>query len=109
MAEILVVESKMGYIHKLALRHADVADRRSIAAVEKPGPIAVDEAGRFFCQDLVSGKVRVVDTVRWEGIGDVCVVDESVFALTAANGWLGVACRDPAAVRVFRYAPAPAR
>ncbi len=103
ITQLFVVESRMGYLHKMSIRGGDIVDRKSVAVVEKPGAICVDDKGELFIQDVMSGKIRQIDTFRLDAKRDVCIVDDAVFSITASHGWLGVAVRDGKLVRIFRY------
>ena len=49
-SQLLIVESKMGYLHKFSVRGDDIAQRQTLAVVEKPACIAVDDEGILFVQ-----------------------------------------------------------
>jgi len=102
ITEVLIVESRMGYLHKFSIRDADIASRQSLAVVEKPACIAVDDEGTLFIQDIISGKVHMINA-HMEVVKDVCLVDDSVFSITANRGYLGVAVRQEKTVRIYRY------
>lgn len=114
--QVLIVESKMGYLHKFSIRGNDIAARQTLAVVEKPHCIAVDDQGVLFVQvrvtcrhscvdavvlplqDLIAGKVHQINA-HMEVEKDVCLVDDSVFSITANHGYLGVAVRQVRSTR----------
>lgn len=106
ITELLIVEQRMGYVHRLSISGFDIVDRKSLAIVEKPGAICVDEKRQLFVHDILSGKVRQIETIRFEPMRDICITDESVFSITASHGYLGVAVRETKIVRVYRYVSA---
>uniref|UniRef100_A0A914UWQ9 Uncharacterized protein n=1 Tax=Plectus sambesii TaxID=2011161 RepID=A0A914UWQ9_9BILA len=106
ITELLIVEQRMGYIHRLSVHGSDIVDRKSLAIIEKPGAICVDEKRQLFVHDILSGKVRQIDTILFEPMRDICTTDESVFSITASHGYLGVAVRETKVVRVYRYVSA---
>lgn len=104
VVQLLVIESKMGYLNRMAISGDQIADRKSLAVVPKPNCVCVDEIGNVFVHDVESGKISLIDDVKFEVKRDVAVVDDAVFAITAAHGWLAVAVRAGKIVRIFRYA-----
>lgn len=104
IVDLVMVEAKMGYIHKLSVKGSDILERKAVAAVAKPNSVCVDEKKHVFVHDLETGKISVLDEWRWVPMRDICVIDkEIVHSITAANGHLGVALKERKRVIVYRY------
>lgn len=103
ITQLFALETRMANVQKFAIRETDVADRKTMALVERPGALCIDGDGTLFVHDKMSGKIVLFDTYRYEKQSDLCLVDDDVVSLTAAHGYLGIAVRGAKTVLVQRY------
>lgn len=90
-------------MHTQNLRGNEILDRRAVAPVTKPDALCIDERQNVFLHDIESGKISLIDQMKWVPAKDICVVDDCVYSITAAHGHLGVAIREGNRVLVFKY------
>lgn len=101
--ELLCIERRMASVHKFALNGTNVIFRKTLATVEKPSAMCVDDSGALFIHDGANGKIYEFDTCRFDPRRQIGLVDDNPYSITASNGYLGVATRTAKCVQVFRY------
>lgn len=103
ITHLFSLETRMATVQRFSVADHEVADRRTLATVEKPGAICIDDDANLFIHDKMSGKIVIFDTFKFEKQFDLCLVDDDVVSLTASQGYLGVAVRGGKTVFIFRY------
>lgn len=103
VTEVLCIERRMASVHKFAINGTNVIYRKTLATVEKPSALCVDDAGALFIHDGVNGKIYEFDTGRFDPRRQIGLVDDNPYSITASNGYLGVATRTSKVVQIFRY------
>lgn len=104
ITELLVVERQRGYVLKFSVRESEICARKSLALVEKPGPMCTDELGQLFIADLRQAKIRQLDTGgSFEPIRDIALAQKDIHAISAHKGFLAVTYRESNLVRIHKY------
>lgn len=104
IVEIMMVESKRGYIHMFSIGRSSVFSHRMISTVERPAAIAVDETKRFFVADMHQTKVRELETrLAFQPILDIALLEHVPHAINAYKGFLTVTYRENNCIKVYKY------
>uniref|UniRef100_A0A914VY24 Uncharacterized protein n=1 Tax=Plectus sambesii TaxID=2011161 RepID=A0A914VY24_9BILA len=103
ITELMVVDTYVGFVHRLFIINNDIVNRATVAMVKQPGAICMDEKRNLFMHDAYMGKVLHIETVNFEAIHDVCTALKAIRAINASHHHLALVMRGTKIVRVFRY------
>ncbi|CAJ0583071.1 unnamed protein product, partial [Mesorhabditis spiculigera] len=94
VTQILVIEGRKNYVHLYSIINGQVAERRKLGVVERPGAITQDEEGNLFVLNKAAACIFTVDTLSWCAHKAVTVVDQVITHFACSRGLIAVPLRD---------------